>query len=51
MEALLLNAESYVSECTADNFFALRQRRSRALSVSIVILLGVTRDALFVLSR
>ena len=51
IEVLMLNAENYVPECIADNFFALRHRRLRRPSVSTVILQGVTRDALFVLSR
>ena len=51
MEALMLNADSYVSECSDDNFFPLRRRRLRASSVSSGTFQGATRGALFVLSR
>ena len=51
IEALMLNADSYVSECIADNFFALRNGRLRTPSVSAGTLQGLTRDASFVHSR
>lgn len=47
MEAVMLNAEGYVAECTADNIFAVRDGRLLTPSVSCGALQGVTRDAVF----
>jgi branched-chain amino acid aminotransferase len=45
IEAVMLNAEGYVAECTADNIFAVQQRRVLTPSTAAGALLGVTRDS------
>lgn len=47
LEAVMLNAEGYVAECTADNIFVMRKGRLLTPSVSAGALQGVTRDAVF----
>jgi branched-chain amino acid aminotransferase len=44
-EAVMLNAEGYVAECTADNLFVMRQGRLATPCVSAGALQGVTRDS------
>jgi branched-chain amino acid aminotransferase len=43
-EAVMLNAEGYVAECTADNIFIVRQGRVLTPSTAAGALPGVTRD-------
>jgi branched-chain amino acid aminotransferase len=45
VEAVMLNAEGYVAECTADNIFIVRQGRVLTPSTAAGALLGVTRDS------
>lgn len=45
MEAVMLNAEGYVAECTADNIFVVQQGKVLTPSVASGALAGVTRDA------
>jgi branched-chain amino acid aminotransferase len=47
LEAVMLNSEGYVAECTADNIFVVRNGRLLTPSVSAGALQGVTRDAVF----
>ena len=47
LEAVMLNAEGYVAECTADNIFVVRNGRLLTPSASAGALQGVTRDAVF----
>ena len=47
MEAVMLNAEGFVAECTADNIFVLCGERLLTPSVACGALQGVTRDAVF----
>ncbi|MFA6091600.1 MAG: branched-chain-amino-acid transaminase [Elusimicrobiota bacterium] len=49
-EALLLNKEGYVAECSADNIFYVRHGRLCTPPVSAGILQGVTRDAVLELA-
>lgn len=44
MEAVMLNSEGYVAECTADNIFVVRQGQLLTPSVACGALPGVTRD-------
>jgi branched-chain amino acid aminotransferase len=45
IEAVMLNAEGYVAECTADNIFAVRHERILTPSLAAGALAGVTRDS------
>jgi branched-chain amino acid aminotransferase len=45
VEAVMLNAEGYVAECTADNIFFVRHKRLLTPAVSAGALQGVTRDS------
>jgi branched-chain amino acid aminotransferase len=45
VEAVMLNAEGYVAECTADNLFVMRQGRLLTPCVAAGALQGVTRDS------
>jgi branched-chain amino acid aminotransferase len=45
IEAVMLNAEGYVAECTADNIFAVRHDRLLTPSLAAGALPGVTRDS------
>jgi len=45
VEAVMLNAEGYVAECTADNLFVMRQGRLATPCVAAGALQGVTRDS------
>lgn len=45
VEAVMLNAEGYVAECTADNIFIVRQGRLATPGVAAGALQGVTRDS------
>lgn len=51
MEAVMLNAEGYVAECTADNIFLVRHGRLLTPAVSTGALQGVTRDSVLDLAR
>ncbi len=51
IEAVMLNAEGYVAECTADNIFAVRHGRIRTPSLAAGALPGVTRDSVFDIAR
>ena len=51
IEAVMLNAEGYVAECTADNIFAVRHGRIRTPSPAAGALPGVTRDSVFDIAR
>jgi branched-chain amino acid aminotransferase len=44
-EAVMLNAEGYVAECTADNIFVIRQGQLLTPATATGALLGVTRDS------
>jgi branched-chain amino acid aminotransferase len=45
MEAVMLNAEGYVAECTADNLFIRRHDRLLTPAVAAGALQGITRDS------
>jgi branched-chain amino acid aminotransferase len=45
VEAVMLNAEGYVAECTADNLFIRRQDRLLTPAVAAGALQGITRDS------
>lgn len=45
LEAILLNAEGYVAECTADNIFFIHQDRLCTPSTAAGALQGITRDS------
>lgn len=45
IEAVMLNAEGYVAECTADNIFMVRQGRVLTPSTAAGALPGITRDS------
>lgn len=51
MEAVMLNAEGYVAECTADNIFVVRQDHLLTPSVACGALPGVTRDTVLEMAR
>jgi branched-chain amino acid aminotransferase len=51
VEAVMLNAEGYVAECTADNIFALRRGCLHTPSVAAGALQGVTRDSVLEIAR
>jgi branched-chain amino acid aminotransferase len=45
LEAVMLNAEGYVAECTADNIFFVRQGQILTPATAAGALAGVTRDS------
>jgi branched-chain amino acid aminotransferase len=51
VEALMLNAEGYVAECTADNIFLVCRGRLLTPAVSAGALQGVTRDSVVDIAR
>jgi branched-chain amino acid aminotransferase len=51
MEAVMLNAEGYVAECTADNIFAVQRGRVLTPSTAAGALPGVTRDSVLEIVR
>ena len=51
VEGVMLNAEGYVAECTADNIFVLRQGCLHTPSVAAGALQGVTRDSVLEIAR
>jgi len=51
VEAVMLNAEGYVAECTADNIFIVRQGRVLTPSTTAGALPGVTRDSAIEIAR
>lgn len=50
-EAIMLTAEGYVCECTADNFFLVRRGEVWTPPAFLGILKGITRDAVMGLAR
>ncbi|MGE3536545.1 MAG: branched-chain-amino-acid transaminase [Candidatus Tectimicrobiota bacterium] len=51
LEAVMLNAEGYVAECTADNIFFVRQGELCTPSTAAGALQGVTRDSVLALAQ
>ncbi len=51
MEAVMLNAEGYVAECTADNIFMVQDEQVLTPSTAAGALLGVTRDSVLEIAR
>ncbi|MDD2710476.1 MAG: branched-chain-amino-acid transaminase [Verrucomicrobiae bacterium] len=51
LEAIMLNSEGYVAECTGDNVFAIRGGRIRTPPVYAGALGGITRQVVFQLAR
>ncbi|MDR3111661.1 MAG: branched-chain-amino-acid transaminase [Elusimicrobiota bacterium] len=51
MEALMLNAEGYIVECTGDNIFIVKNGDLYTPPVSEGALIGITRDAVIELAR
>ena len=51
MEALMLNKDGYISECTADNIFFVSRGKLLTPSASCGILKGITRDTVIELAR
>jgi branched-chain amino acid aminotransferase len=50
-EAVLLNAEGYVAECTADNLFFVRQGHLLTPATATGALQGITRDSVLDIAR
>jgi branched-chain amino acid aminotransferase len=50
-EAVMLNAEGYVAECTADNIFVVQQGQVRTPTTAAGALPGVTRDSALEIAR
>jgi branched-chain amino acid aminotransferase len=50
-EAIMLNQEGYVAECTGDNLFLIRGRRLLTPPLSAGALYGITRGAVMELAR
>jgi len=50
LEAIMLNAEGYVAECTADNVFIVRRGRLITPPISMGALEGITRDVVIKLA-
>jgi branched-chain amino acid aminotransferase len=50
VEALMLNAEGYVAECTGDNVFVVRGGRLATPPISAGALIGITRGVVFELA-
>lgn len=51
LEAIMLNAQGFVSECTGDNVFILKKGRILTPPVSAGALNGITRQVVFELAR
>ena len=51
LEAVMLNAEGYVAECTADNIFFVRQGQLLTPATAAGALQGVTRDSVLEVAR
>jgi branched-chain amino acid aminotransferase len=51
VEALMLNAEGLVAECTGDNIFIVNGRVLRTPPIGVGILEGITRDTVINLAR
>lgn len=51
MEAVMLNAEGYVAECTADNIFVVRQEGLLTPSTAAGALAGITRDSVLEIAQ
>ncbi len=51
LEALMLNSEGKVAECTGDNIFIVRRGQVHTPSIDSGILEGITRDAVIELAR
>jgi len=50
LEAIMLNADGYVAECTADNVFIVRRGRLITPPISMGALEGITRDVVLKLA-
>jgi branched-chain amino acid aminotransferase len=51
LEAVMLNAEGYVAECTADNIFLVQQGQLLTPATAAGALQGVTRDSVLEVAR
>jgi len=51
LEAIMLNEQGYVAECTADNIFTVHKGRIHTPSASQGALKGITRDTIFDIAR
>jgi len=51
MEAIMLNAEGYVAECTGENIFVVKHGELLTPPVNAGILKGITRDTVIELAR
>jgi len=51
LEAIMLNAQGYVAECTADNVFVVHKGEILTPSASAGALKGITRSAIFDIAR
>jgi branched-chain amino acid aminotransferase len=51
LEAVMLNAEGYVAECTADNLFFVRQGQLLTPATATGALQGITRDSVLDIAR
>lgn len=51
LEALMLDAQGYVSECTGDNIFIIKKGRLVTTPIYIGILRGITRDVIIEIAR
>ncbi|MZP29743.1 branched-chain-amino-acid transaminase [Heliobacterium undosum] len=51
LEAIMLNQEGYVAECTGDNIFIIKQGRLITPPVHVGILEGITRNTVMDLAR
>jgi branched-chain amino acid aminotransferase len=50
-EAIMLNAESYVTECTGDNIFIIKNNMVYTPPLSAGLLEGITRDAVIEIAK
>lgn len=50
-EAIMLNAEGYVAECTGDNIFAVSKARLLTPATYVGTLKGITRDTVIALAK
>jgi len=50
-EAIMLNADGHVAECTGDNIFIVKDKQLLTPPVHVGILRGITRDAVMGLAR
>lgn len=50
-EAIMLNASGYVTECTGDNIFIIKENTLYTPPASVGILMGVTREMVLAIAR